>query len=146
MEADEPTWPPPGSNRRRHKMAKWFYRWWKRPLFIWFRQRGVWGFLLVTVLYLAASWSLHSFECAAQFMIGYLNPFDPPQPLRPGQKAWAITIRFVGWILIPAVVGSAAGLVVAEQMRRAFNKDPRRLRKGLVWRIFHEELGRAHRE
>ena len=59
-------------------------------------------------------------------MIGYQNPFNPPWRLEGYQQGLAIALRITGWIMVPAAVGSAAGLVIAEQLRRLFNADPSR--------------------
>src|SRR4051812_39095343 len=122
MDRESPPLPQPGSGHRRQKIKASLYKWWYRPLFIWFRKSAFWVFLFSAVLYLLTAWSLESFDCAAQFMIGYLNPFNPPLALSSGQQALVIALRVVGWLLVPATVGATAGLVSAELMRRYFNQ------------------------
>ncbi|MFF0164039.1 hypothetical protein ACFYRY_42110 [Streptomyces sp. NPDC005263] len=122
MEREPPPLPQPGSGRRRYKIKKFLYKWWYRPLFFWFMRSTFWAFLFSAVLYLLTAWSLDSLDCAAQFMIGYQNPFNPPLPLSPCQQALVIALRVVGWLLVPATVGATAGLVSAELMRRYFNQ------------------------
>lgn len=123
-----PDWLPKQS--RPDRVADAVRMWWSRPLVRWFRMRGIYAFVFAAALYVATGFAI-SFSCAAQFMIGYQNPFDPPWHLEGYQQGLAIALRITGWIIVPAAVGSMAGLVLAEQLRRLFNADvSRRLGKG----------------
>jgi hypothetical protein len=60
---------------------------------------------------------------ATQFMIGAANPFSPSIRLSGLEQALAITLRLVGWVLVPATVGATAGVIAREQMFRLFNVE-----------------------
>ncbi|WP_310726221.1 hypothetical protein [Streptomyces sp. N2A] len=81
---------------------------------------------LATAIVLGGSWGL-----AAQFLLGYEDPFKPKQHLRSGQQGLATLLRFAGWIAVPATVGASAGLLVNFQKEEIFNQDPRTLPKRL---------------
>ncbi|WP_033821249.1 hypothetical protein [Kitasatospora sp. MBT63] len=124
--ASEPSpFPPPGATRWWNRFTTGFLKWWKRPLFIWFRRSTFWVFVFVALFYLATSWSLgwslRSFNRAAQYLLGFANPFHPAPALGTAQQAMAITLRVFGWILVPATVGATAGVWAAEKLRRLFS-------------------------
>ncbi len=126
-----PSFPPPGAVGWWDKRETAIRRWWKRPLFIWFRHSAFWVFLFVALFYLATSWSLtpgwglnlRSFNLAAQYLLGYANPFHPVPALGTIQQAMVITLRVFGWILVPATVGATAGVWAAEKLRRLFSGE-----------------------
>jgi hypothetical protein len=118
-------WPPDRSFRWHNRVIKWGYAWWYRPLVMWFRLRGYRFPLTIGVVFLLGAWGLGSYDQSAQFLIGLANPFDANLDLTNAERSWAIAMRLVGWIVVPATVGSAAGLITAEQMRRLFNQPPK---------------------
>ncbi|MDQ1013548.1 hypothetical protein [Streptomyces afghaniensis] len=109
---------PGRGERARDRIADWF----KRPVVTWLRRRGIWVFLAYAVLWGATACHI-SVGYATQFMIGAANPFHPPICLTTGQQALAISLRLVGWILVPATVGASAGLIAAAQLRSFFGVD-----------------------
>jgi len=119
---DEPEVPPLTIRRR---TADAYWKWVRWPFFVWFRQRGVWLFVALGSLYVAVAVVLDSrWALAAQFMLGFADPFAPKVDLRTDQQSLAIVLRFAGWIAVPAAVGSAAGLLAAEQKRLLYTRDP----------------------
>jgi hypothetical protein len=118
-------WPevPPLTIWRRIAVVYW--KWVRWPFFVWFRKRGVWLFVVLGALYVAVAVVLGSrWVLAAQFLLGYADPFAPKDDLRTDQQSLAIVLRFAGWIAVPAAVGSTAGVLAAEQKRLLYTRDP----------------------
>ncbi|WP_328503640.1 hypothetical protein OG828_37015 [Streptomyces sp. NBC_00457] len=117
--------PPPLTMWRRIAVVYW--KWVRWPFFVWFRHRGVWLFVALGAMYVTVTVVLgFRWVLAARFMLGYADPFAPKGDLhlRPVQQFMAIVLRFAGWLAVPAAVGSAAGLLAAEQKRLLYTRDP----------------------
>ncbi|MFB7467040.1 hypothetical protein ACFCZ1_26695 [Streptomyces sp. NPDC056224] len=107
---------------KRARAAASIRDWWNRPIVTWVRSKAFWWFAAFAVLWGVTAWQI-SVSYATQFMIGLANPFSPPICLSPCQQALAVSLRLVGWILVPAVVGATAGVIAREQMYRLFNVE-----------------------
>ncbi|WP_345612438.1 hypothetical protein [Streptomyces sanyensis] len=115
-------WPPKESLLR--KPLRYMVQCYHVPIVHWLVLRAIYPVVIVGGLFgwLAA---LTSASLAAQFLIGFENPFSPPKDLdlSPTEQNLAVALRLVGWIIVPALVGSAAGTLAGEQLGRLFNRE-----------------------
>ncbi|WP_225824127.1 DUF6313 family protein [Streptomyces naphthomycinicus] len=99
--------PPPG--RRQRLRARWADRHALPRFGLWLLSRGVIVLGVCGALYVLDG-----------FLIGWANAYDvmvgitSPAAVRPQWCAWPLSLA--GWAAIPAVIGSAAGYVITEQI------------------------------
>ncbi|MFJ4836368.1 DUF6313 family protein [Streptomyces sp. NPDC088747] len=100
--------PPPG--RRQRLRAQWADRYALPRFGYWLVSRGAVVLAVAVVLYVLNG-----------FLVGWANAYDvmtgitSPSDVRPRWCAWPLSL--VGWAVIPAIVGAAAGYVITEQIQ-----------------------------
>ena len=81
-------------------VSRWFLRW------------GLGVLLLVTMSFVLAAWRLGSAWVAYDVLVGITAPDDK----KITATYTALALSALGWILVPAFVGAAAGLIVERQV------------------------------
>ncbi|MEE1812887.1 DUF6313 family protein [Streptomyces sp. BE133] len=109
--------PPNGPPRRRQRLrARWADRHALPRFGFWLLSRGAVVLAVCGVLYVLNG-----------FLIGWANAYDvmlgitSPAGVRPQWCAWPLSL--IGWAVMPAIVGAAAGYVITEQINAHHARD-----------------------